>query len=167
MFGDDLGSAKGPLLSPSMYRKYFRPYHERLWKKAKEIAPNVKTQLHCCGGIVPLLNDLIDAGLDSINPVQVGCKGMEPETLKKRLETGLRFGEAVAILELFCRQERQSKFGNVFGNDSDSSLSAAVMFFNRFTTSLPKYRPRTSWQCLMRSIDSVLPQRIPACKRGM
>ena len=82
MFGDDLGSVRGPLMSPPMYRKYFKPYHARLWNRARELAPNVKTQLHCCGGVAPLLNDLIDAGIDSINPVQVGCAGMEPTSLK-------------------------------------------------------------------------------------
>jgi len=91
MFGDDLGSAKGPMFSLSMYRKYFRPYHERLWKRAKEIAPNVKTQLHCCGGVAPLLDDMIDAGLDSINPVQVGCEGMEPKLLKKTFGDRITF----------------------------------------------------------------------------
>ena len=84
MFGDDLGSGKGPLMSPAMYRKYFGIYHKRLWKRAKELVPTIKTQLHCCGGIAPLLGDMIDEGLDSINPVQVGCTGMDPVGLKRK-----------------------------------------------------------------------------------
>ena len=82
MFGDDLGSSRGPLMSQKMYRKYYLPYHSKLWKRAKEIASNIKTQLHCCGGVFPLIADMIDGGLDSINPVQVGCADMEPEALK-------------------------------------------------------------------------------------
>jgi uroporphyrinogen decarboxylase len=39
--------------------------------------------LHCCGGVRPLLNDLIDAGIDTINPVQTSCAGMEPAGLKE------------------------------------------------------------------------------------
>lgn len=82
MFGDDLGSARGPLLSPNMYKRYFLPYHSKMWRRTKEIAPHLKTQLHCCGGVFPLIELMIEGGLDSINPVQVGCKGMEPSDLK-------------------------------------------------------------------------------------
>jgi uroporphyrinogen decarboxylase len=38
--------------------------------------------LHCCGGVRQLLGDLIEAGLDAINPVQISCQGMAPEGLK-------------------------------------------------------------------------------------
>jgi len=44
---------------------------------------DVKVMLHCCGGIRPLLDDLIDAGLDTTNPIQTSCKGMEPAGLKR------------------------------------------------------------------------------------
>jgi uroporphyrinogen decarboxylase len=91
MFGDDLGSGKGPLMSPAMYRKYFGAYHKRLWQRAKELVPTIKTQLHCCGGIAPLLGDLIDQGLDSINPVQVGCTGMDPMDLKRKFGDRITF----------------------------------------------------------------------------
>ncbi len=39
--------------------------------------------LHCCGGVRELLPDLIDAGLDAINPVQISCRGMEAAALKR------------------------------------------------------------------------------------
>jgi uroporphyrinogen decarboxylase len=52
-----------------------------MWRRAKELA-NVKVMLHCCGSIRALLPDLIDAGLDTINPVQITCKGMDAAGLK-------------------------------------------------------------------------------------
>lgn len=52
-----------------------------MWRRAKELA-NVKVMLHCCGGVRPLLPDLIEAGLDAINPVQISCTGMETHGLK-------------------------------------------------------------------------------------
>lgn len=82
LFGDDLGMQSGPQISPRMYREFLKPRHSRLWKRAKELA-DVKVMLHCCGGIRPLLNDMIDAGLDSANPIQTSCKGMEPASLKR------------------------------------------------------------------------------------
>jgi uroporphyrinogen decarboxylase len=72
----------GPLISPRMYREFFKPRHALLWKTAKRLA-NVKVLLHCCGGVRPLLPDLIDAGLDAINPVQISCAGMDAAALKR------------------------------------------------------------------------------------
>lgn len=81
-FGDDLGSNHGPLISPEKYRLYYKPYHARMWRLVKELAPQVKILLHCCGGIEPLLEDLIEAGLDAVNPVQISARGMQLEILK-------------------------------------------------------------------------------------
>ena len=82
LFGDDLGMQSGPQMSPEMYREYFKPRHQLMWAKAKKLA-DVKVMLHCCGGVRELLPDLIDAGLDTINPVQFTARGMETEQLKK------------------------------------------------------------------------------------
>ena len=81
LFGDDLGGQTGPLISPEMYRRFYKPYHHKLWHRAKELA-DVKVMMHCCGGIEPLLADLIEAGVDTINPVQITCAGMDPRGLK-------------------------------------------------------------------------------------
>ena len=81
LFGDDLGMQGGPQISPDMYREFFKPHHTLLWNRAKELA-DVKVMLHCCGGVRELLPDIIEAGLDAINPVQISCRGMEAEALK-------------------------------------------------------------------------------------
>ncbi|MBD3306771.1 methyltransferase, partial [candidate division KSB3 bacterium] len=82
LFGDDLGMQSGPQISPKAYREFLKPRHATLWKRAKELA-DVKVMLHSCGGLRPLLDDLIDAGLDTTNPIQTSCKGMEPADLKR------------------------------------------------------------------------------------
>jgi uroporphyrinogen decarboxylase len=82
LFGDDLGMQTGPQMSPAMYRKFFKPRHARMWARAKELA-DVKVMLHCCGGVRELLPDLIEAGLDAINPVQISCRGMDASGLKR------------------------------------------------------------------------------------
>jgi len=81
LFGDDMGMQSGPQFSPEMYRRYFKPRHRLLWGRAKELA-DVKVMLHCCGGIRPFLADMIDAGLDTTNPVQTSCSGMDFQGLK-------------------------------------------------------------------------------------
>ncbi len=90
LFGDDLGMQTGPQISPSMYREFFKPHHARMWQRAKQLAP-VKVMLHCCGGVRELLPDLIDAGLDAINPVQITCHGMDAAGLKRDFGRDLTF----------------------------------------------------------------------------
>ncbi len=89
-FGDDLGAQNSPQISPRMYREFFKPRHGAMWARAKELA-DVKVMLHCCGAVRPLLPDLIDAGLDAINPVQISCRGMEAEGLKRDFGRDLVF----------------------------------------------------------------------------
>ena len=81
LFGDDLGMQTGPQLSPAMYRELFKPRHATLWRRAKELA-GVKVMLHSCGDLRALLPDLIEAGLDAVNPVQISCPGMHAAELK-------------------------------------------------------------------------------------
>lgn len=90
LFGDDLGMQTGPLLSPKMYREFFKPRHQVLWNRAKKLA-DVKVMLHSCGGIRELIPDLIDAGLDAVNPVQVSCRGMGARELKAEFGKELVF----------------------------------------------------------------------------
>lgn len=90
LFGDDLGMQNGPQISPAMYREYFKPRHAAMWRRAKELA-DVKVMLHCCGGVRELLPDLIDAGLDAINPVQTVCRGMAPDGLKRDFGRDITF----------------------------------------------------------------------------
>ena len=90
VFGDDLGMQNGPQMSPAMYRQFFQPRHARLWCRAKELA-EVKVMLHCCGSVRDLMPDLIDAGLDAINPVQISCAGMDAAGLKRDFGARITF----------------------------------------------------------------------------
>ncbi len=89
--GDDMGMQTGPQISPAMYRELFKPIHKALWGYAKKLNPGIKLCLHCCGGIAPLLPDIIDAGMDAINPVQTSCKGMEVENIKASFGKDITF----------------------------------------------------------------------------
>jgi uroporphyrinogen decarboxylase len=91
LFGDDLGMQTGPQISPAMYREFFQPRERIMWQIVKRQAPHLKIQLHCCGGVRELLPDLIAAGLDAINPVQITCRGMEAAGLKRDFGSQLTF----------------------------------------------------------------------------
>jgi uroporphyrinogen decarboxylase len=90
LFGDDLGMQTGPLMSPQMYREFFKPRHKLLWNRAKQLS-DVKVMLHCCGGVRELMPDLIEAGLDAINPVQISCSGMDAGRLKADFGADITF----------------------------------------------------------------------------
>ena len=90
LFGDDLGMQTGPLMSPQMYREFFKPRHQLLLNRAKQLA-DVKVMLHCCGGVRELIPDLIEAGLDAINPVQISCSGMDAARLKADFGADITF----------------------------------------------------------------------------
>jgi uroporphyrinogen decarboxylase len=88
--GDDLGGENGPLISPAMYRELVKPYHQRLWSFIKKNTP-ADLFLHCCGSITPFIPDLIELGVDIINPVQVAAKDMDPKMLKAKFGDRLTF----------------------------------------------------------------------------
>lgn len=90
-FSDDLGSQSSLLLSPDTYRQMIKPYHRQLWQYVKKRYPNIKVLLHSCGAIFPLLGDLIEAGVDAVNPVQISAAGMQPERLKQAFGAQLTF----------------------------------------------------------------------------
>jgi uroporphyrinogen decarboxylase len=89
-FGDDYGMQTGPQISPKMYKEFFKPRHRRMWQRAKEMAP-VKVMLHSCGSFPEFLDDMIEAGLDAFNPVQISSANMEPERLEEQFGGRITF----------------------------------------------------------------------------
>jgi len=89
-FGDDLGTQNGPQIAPAMYREFFKERHAEMWRLAKSMA-EVKVMLHSCGSLRELLPDLIEAGLDAINPVQTTSAGMDAAELKREFGSEITF----------------------------------------------------------------------------
>ena len=90
-FGDDLGTQESSQISVKMYREMIKPYHQRQYEYVKKNYPHIKVFLHSCGAIYYLIPDLIDAGVDILNPVQISAKGMNPVKLKKEFGKKLVF----------------------------------------------------------------------------
>ena len=89
-FGDDLGTLTGAFMSVSTYRRLFKPRHKILCDFVKRNS-RMHTFLHSCGSIYSLLPDLIEAGIEVINPVQTTCRNMEPERLKREFGKDITF----------------------------------------------------------------------------
>lgn len=74
---DDFGSQAGLLISRDMYRRLVKPRHARLFAHIKQVSGGrAAIELHSCGSIRELLPDLIEAGVEIINPVQVSATSM-------------------------------------------------------------------------------------------
>jgi uroporphyrinogen decarboxylase len=104
--GDDLGTQQGLQLSPEMYRQLIKPRHRKVYDYVHEHS-DVKVFLHSCGSIVEIIPDLIEIGVDILNPVQTTARGMEPETLKRR------FGKEITFWGGGCDTQHVLPFGTV------------------------------------------------------
>ncbi len=82
MFGDDLGTQNTTMISRDLYKQLIYPRQKKLFQYVHDHS-NAKVFLHSCGAIYDIIGDLIDAGVDILNPVQIGATGMEPKRLKE------------------------------------------------------------------------------------
>ena len=89
-WGDDLSSQAGPLFSPEIYRELIKPRQKALVEAIRSRG-EFKVLYHCCGSVTPFIDDLIEIGVDALNPVQVGANDMEPRRLKDS------FGDRIAF----------------------------------------------------------------------
>ena len=110
--GEDLGMQDRGLFSRGIWRGLIYPVLRRRWIAARrilnEVAPGCRLLLHSCGAIREYIPDLIEAGIEVIDPVQVHSAGMEPEALKRDFGDRLCFHGGVdtqAILPLGTRDD--------------------------------------------------------------
>ena len=97
-FGDDFAGQTGMLMHPGKWRAYFKDSWTRLFAIAHE--HGMKALFHSCGAIRPILGDLIDAGIDILEVVQIRAKGMDPVELKRDFGAELTFYGAVDVQDV-------------------------------------------------------------------
>jgi uroporphyrinogen decarboxylase len=96
---DDLGFQGGLMLSVETYRKMIKPRHKTYFRLFHDLSP-AKVLFHTCGSVVGILDDLMDIGVDALNPVQVTAAGMGPASLKQRCSGRLAFWGAIDTQDL-------------------------------------------------------------------
>jgi uroporphyrinogen-III decarboxylase len=79
--GDDVGMQTGMLISPRVWRKFLKPRMAGFIASLRDINPLVKVAYHSDGNISAIIPDLIEIGLDVLNPIQPAC--MDPARLKQ------------------------------------------------------------------------------------
>jgi uroporphyrinogen decarboxylase len=90
MIGDDLAGQHGPLFSPAFYRRVVRPRQQRVIDVIKA-RTQAKIWYHTCGNCVEYIPDLIEMGVDALNPVQISARGMDPAMLKEQFGRQITF----------------------------------------------------------------------------
>ena len=75
-YGDDVGTQRGMLMSPAMWRRWLKPRLARAIAAARRVRPDVLVFYHSDGDVRPIIGELIEIGVDILNPVQPEC--MDP-----------------------------------------------------------------------------------------
>jgi uroporphyrinogen-III decarboxylase len=79
--GDDVGAQHNMIISPDMWRTIFKPRMAKIIRELKELNPKLKIAYHSDGNIFPIIPDLIEIGLDVLNPIQPAS--MDPAEVKR------------------------------------------------------------------------------------
>lgn len=93
--GEDMGMQNGMLISPDYYRRVVQPKHAREWnhlkREFKAVNPDGKLCVHSCGGIYPIIPDMIAAGMEILNPIQPNAANMDTAAI------GQMFGDKLCF----------------------------------------------------------------------
>lgn len=90
MIGDDLAGQSGPLFSGEFYKKVVKPRQKKLAQYIKS-RTTAKIWYHTCGNCTPLIAELVDNGVDILNPVQISAEGMDAKGLKEKFGRDIVF----------------------------------------------------------------------------
>ncbi len=97
--GDDIGAQQNLLISPKMYRKFIKPAEQELYALIHDKAPHAALFRHTDGAIFDVIPDLVEVGVNVLNPVQTSAKGMEGERVKAAFGSQLTFHGTVEGVE--------------------------------------------------------------------
>ncbi|HOH30413.1 MAG TPA: uroporphyrinogen decarboxylase family protein, partial [Candidatus Hydrogenedentes bacterium] len=87
--GDDVAGQRALIMNPELWREIIKPQLKRIAEVGK--AAGLPVAYHCCGALSPIIPDLIEIGIEVLNPVQCNCPGMNPLKLKKEYGDHLSF----------------------------------------------------------------------------
>ena len=87
--GDDVAGQKSMIMSPTCWREKIKPHLKRIFEVGRK--QNLWIAYHSCGALRPIIPDLIDIGMDVLNPVQCNCPGMDPFMLKEEFGRDIAF----------------------------------------------------------------------------
>ena len=116
----DFGTQHGPLVSPDVYREFYRGFHRQLndWVHKNT---GWKTFCHSCGCVEPFIEDFIDAGFDILNPIQVSSANMDPAALKAK------YGDRLVFWGGAADPQRTVPFGTPEAVREETAKNVAIL----------------------------------------
>ncbi len=118
--GDDFGAQNGMLISPRMWRRYFKERYRQVYAELKAVNPDIIIMQHCDGAVAPILGDWIEVGLEVFNPVQPNVPGHDPLELKTKFGERMSFWGAID-------QQQLLPFGTPEDIDNDVRAKIEVL----------------------------------------
>ena len=127
--GDDVGGQHALILDPDTWRASIKPRLKRILDTGKQ--KGLWTAFHSCGEIRSIIPDLIEIGVQVLNPIQCNCPGMNPEELKREFGKDLSFMGGVDTQELLPKgtaaevEKTTAKLIDVLTSDGGGFILAA------------------------------------------
>lgn len=148
VYGDDVGTQRGMMMSPEVWRQWLKPTMQKAIQAAKEIKPDIIAYYHTDGNVYDIIPELIEIGVDVLNPVQPEC--MDPALLKQlygdRLsfwgtigtQTTLPFGSVRQV------EDEVAKMIQTVGQDGGLLLSPSHLI-----------EPEVPWESIVAFVEAV------------
>lgn len=132
MWHNDFGSQNALLMSPTHWRKFFKPQLLKLVNLAHK--HNILVALHSCGDIHEIIPDIIEIGVDALNPIQVSAANMDPVILEKEYGEDIVFFGAIDENEILLHgseervREETRRIIDIFGKNGKYIVAASHDF---------------------------------------
>lgn len=139
-FGDDLGMDSGLFMKPEIYRRMFKPRHTILCDFVHQHS-QMRTFLHSCGSLYPIIPDLIEAGYDILNPVQTNARSMDPARLKREFGKDITFWGGGADTRFILNQASPQEVQDHVRRNIEIFAPGGGFVFNTVHNILPDVPP--------------------------
>ena len=142
-YNDDVASQRALLMSPTMWRELIKPRMAQVCKLIHQ--HGAKVRYHSCGAVYPIIPDLIEIGVDILNPVQPLATNMDPFRLKAEFGDRLTFDGGIDIQHLLVHASPRKSAGTCAGSSTWSAATAATSWpAPTRSRRMPPWR--TSWR---------------------
>lgn len=152
LYADDFAGQDGLLMSLKMYRRYFKPRYRQIFSLIRQKAPHLRIFFHSCGAVRDLIPELIDLGVDILNPVQVSAAGMETRALKREFGKDIVFwGGGVDTQRVLPRGTPQQVKDEVRRRIDDLAPGGGFVFntVHNIQGDVPPENVLAMWEALM------------------
>lgn len=159
---NDMGDTRGISIGPDLWRKIYKPHYKRLFQGWHKIT-RMKVNLHTCGAMSDILDDLIECGVDIYNPVQISANKMEPASLKARFGDRLIFhGGAFDAVKIPKHSSPEVVYAAVKENIKTLSRNGGYIFAG--VHNLPGDLPESYLEAMMQAYRDC--RGDPDCRKG-